>query len=175
MRSLGSTLLQNLKNKLLSLQCCLMSTSKQWEHLQRQKSIRSINGNTTKCTMAPQIPHKQGEKLEPCILSSIMSCINGHEIHAKCQKAVPLKLSLDAHHKGFFRKSRSHWRRVYYVLQDTVVTALLELEEPQLTWDHIIVIKADLEVLHDPLLVIDIMCGDIIITICPLAGLLYAF
>ena len=125
--------------------------------------------------MAPQIPHKQGEKLEPCILSSIMSCINGHKIHSQCQKAVPLKLSLNTHHKGILRKTRSWWRRVYYVLQDTLVTALLEPEEPKLKRDRVVVVKADFKVLYDPSVVIDIAHGDIIIAIRPLAGLMYAF
>ena len=125
--------------------------------------------------MPPQIPHKQGEQLEPCILSSVMSCINGHKIHSKCQKVVPLKLSLNAHHKGILRKTRIWWRGVYYVLQDALVTALLEPEEPKLKRDHVVVVKADFKVLHNPSVAIDITHCDIVIVIRPLTGLVYVF
>ena len=64
---------------------------------------------------------------------------------------------------------------IFLVLQETLGTPFLELIDPKTERDRVIIVKTDLDVLHDPTVPIDVMHCNIIIAISPLAGLAHAF
>ena len=104
-----------------------------------------------------------------------MGGINRNKTFPQCLKAILLELGLHTHHKWVLGQPRLRWRGVPLVFQDTLGTILLEPEDPKAEWDPVVIIKLELNILNDPAVAIYVMYGNVMIMICPLAGLLHAF
>ena len=113
--------------------------------------------------------------MEPCILSCVMGCINRHKIGAKRTKVALLEFILDAQDKGIWGQPRFRWRGVLPVLQKTLGTPLLEPEDPEAERDRVVIVKTDLNVLHNPTVAANVAHCDVVIAIRSLAGLAYTF